>query len=47
MLTQTDGNIYLFLDRKNQYYPSEYTIQTNLQIQCNPYQVTNGMFHMN
>ena len=23
----------------------EYTIQNNLQIQCNPYQATNGIFH--
>ena len=24
---------------------NEYTMQSNLQIQCNPYQATNGIFH--
>ena len=42
----TDGEIYIiFMDRKNQYSENEYTPQSNLQIQCNPYQVTNGIFH--
>ena len=35
----------LFLDRKNQYSENEYTTQSNLQIQCNPYQDTKGIFH--
>ena len=26
------------MDRKNQYSENEYTTQSNLQIQCNPYQ---------
>ena len=30
---------------KNQYSENEYTTQSNLQIQCNPYQATNGIFH--
>ena len=30
--------------RKNQYSENEYTTQSNLQIQCNPYQATNGIF---
>ena len=30
---------------KNQYCQNEYTIQGNLQIQCNPYQITTGIFH--
>ena len=34
-----------FRDRKNQYSENEYTTQSNLQIQCNPYQITNGIFH--
>ena len=34
-----------FMDQKNQYSENEYTIQTNLQIQYNPYQATNGSFH--
>ena len=34
----------LFMDWKNQYSENEYTTQSNLQIQCNPYQATNGIF---
>ena len=29
---------------KNQYSENEYTTQSNLQIQCNPYQATNNIF---
>ena len=35
----------MFLDWKNQYCENDYTIQSNLQIQCSPYQITNGIFH--
>ena len=35
----------LIMDRKNQYSENEYTTQSNLQIQCNPYQVTNGILY--
>ena len=28
----------MFMDWKNQYSENEYTTQSNLQIQCNPYQ---------
>ena len=35
----------MFVDRKNQYSENEYTTQSNLQIQCNPYQATSGTFH--
>ena len=35
----------MFLDWKNQYCGNDYTTQSNLQIQCNPYQITNGIFH--
>ena len=35
----------MFMDRKNQYSENEYTTQSNLQIQCNPYQATNSIFH--
>ena len=34
-----------WMDRKNQYSENEYITQSNLQIQCNPYQATNGIFH--
>ena len=37
----------IFMDQKNQYSEHEYTTQSNLQIQCNPYQATNGIFHRN
>ena len=33
------------MDQKNQYSENEYTTQSNLQIQCNPYQGTSGIFH--
>ena len=33
----------MFMDRK--YSENEYTTQSNLQIQCNPYQATSGIFH--
>ena len=35
----------MFMDQKNQYSEYEYTTQSNLQIQWNPYQATNGIFH--
>ena len=35
----------MFLDWKNQYCENDYTTQGNLQIQCNPYQITNGIFY--
>ena len=34
-----------FLGRKNQYCNNDYTTKCNLQIQCDPYQITNGIFH--
>ena len=37
--------MYMFMDQKNQYSENEYTTQSNLQIQCNPYQATNGILH--
>ena len=35
----------MFLDWKNQHCENDYTTQSNLQIQCHPYQTTNGIFH--
>ena len=35
----------MFMDWKNQYCQNGYTTQSNLQIQCNPYQATNSIFH--
>ena len=34
----------MFLSRKNQYCENDYTVKCNLQIQCDPYQITNGIF---
>ena len=35
----------MFLDWKSQNCQNDYTTHCNLQIQCNPYQNTNGIFH--
>ena len=35
----------MFLDWKNQYCENDYTTQSNLQVQCIPYQITNGIFY--
>ena len=34
----------MFMDLKNQHSENDYTTQSILQIQCNPYQATNGIF---
>ena len=34
----------MFMDQKNQYSENEYTTQSHLWIQRNPYQATNGIF---
>ena len=34
----------MFLGRKNQYCENDYTSKCNLQIQCDPYQITNVIF---
>ena len=35
----------MFLGRKNQYCENDYTPKCNQQIQCDPYQITNDIFH--
>ena len=35
---------FMFWGRKNQYCENGYTTKHNLQIQCDPYQITNGIF---
>ena len=35
----------MFMDWKNQYSENEYTTQSNLQIQHNPYQALQSIFH--
>ena len=44
---QTDGKISHVCGLKKQYCQNDYTPQGNLQIQCNPYQISNGIFHRN
>ena len=40
----TDGDIHYVFGLK-EYSQNDYTIQSNLQIQCNIYQITNGILH--
>ena len=35
----------MFLGRKNQYCENDYTTKCSLQIECDSYQITNGIFH--
>ena len=35
----------MFMDWKNQYSENVYTTQSNLQMQLNPYQAANNIFH--
>ena len=42
--TQTDGEIYHVLGLKESILWNDYTTESNLQIQCNPYQITTGTF---
>ena len=35
----------MFLGEKNKYCENIYTTKSNLQIQCNPYQIINNTFH--
>ena len=41
------GEIQSYLDWKSQYCENDYSAQSNLQIQGNPYQTTNGIFSQN
>ena len=43
-MTQIDGEIYQFMDQKNQYSENEYIAQSNLQTESNPYQATMVFF---
>ena len=35
----------MFLDWNNQCHENDHTTQNNVQIYCNPCQITNGIFH--
>ena len=43
--TDRQRYIYHVPGLEPQYSENDYTTQSNLQIQCNPYQITNGIFH--
>ena len=45
MMTQTDGEIYYVFELEESMLSNEHIIQINLQIQCNLYQIINGIFH--
>ena len=45
-MTQKDGDTYHVLGWNNQYCENDYSTQSYLWIQCNPYQITNGIFHI-
>ena len=36
----------MFLGRKKQYSENDYTTKCNVQIQCDPYQISNGIFQI-
>ena len=44
-MTQQMERYTMFLDWKNQHCENDCTTQSNLQIQCNPYQTTNDIFY--
>ena len=39
------GRYSMLLGRKNQYCENDYTTKHSLYIQCDPYQITNDIFH--
>ena len=44
-MTLKDEEYTTFQHWKNEYCGNDYTTQSNLQIKCNPYQITNFIFH--
>ena len=44
-MTQTDGKLYHNLELEEPICQNANVTQGNLQIQYNPYQITNGIFH--
>jgi len=44
-MTQTDGKIFCVLGFGESALSNNYTTQDNLWIQCNPYQITKGIFN--
>ena len=46
-MIQTDGEIYHVLGLEESTFENDYTTQCNIQIKCNLYQTTNGIFNRN
>ena len=46
-MTETDEKYIVFLDQKKEHCENDYTAQSNLQVQCNAFQITTGIFHRN
>ena len=44
-MIKTDGEIYHVLGLEDQHCENDSTTESNLQIQLNPYQTNNGIFH--
>ena len=44
-MTQKMEKYTMLLDWKNQYCENDYTTRSNLQIQCNSYQTTDGVLY--
>ena len=44
-MTQIDGKIYVSWIGRINIVKNDHNIQGNLQIQCNSYQISNGIFH--
>ena len=44
-MTQTYGKIFHVPEFEDQYCENDYNTKCNLQIQCDPYQITNGIFY--
>ena len=44
-MTQKMEKYTMLLDWKNQYCENDYTTRSNLQIQCNSYQITDGVLY--
>ena len=44
-VTQTDGKMYHVLNQKYKYCQNDYNTKGNLEIQCKPYLIANGIFH--
>ena len=44
-MIQIDGELYHVLGLESHHCAKDSTTQSNLQIHCNPYQTTTGIFH--